>query len=948
MKHAPVTARGRRVVGPVTAGALVAGTLSAFGLAAAAPAAAATDLAKDYNYKCNVDAAGLPLGVKDVGVHAAVEVPDSVAPGETIPARKTQITLTMPEDLRAPTVGLLGAKTAGGKSTDASITITAPGVSDPLVVPIGNLAAPQTDVPTAPNALWKIPTEGDVPAITVPAGATEAATLRMPTRFNIAATLVQANGTIVGGEGAVKLACDLDAAGPNGDGVFGAIPIAAPTNQPPVARDVTVSTGAGEAVAVTLDASDPEGETLTYTTTNPSNGTLSGDAPNLTYTPADGFVGTDSFTYTVSDGVGEATATVTVNVDGGAGPVTTQDIDWEDPVHRGTFADLTKITLAGSGGEGTLTYKLGALTGPNGGSNVWLSVAGKVATIQVSEDAGVGDYSFNYTATDEAGQSSTSTVRFTVVNAVPLVADRTFTTTKDKPFDGWPWARDLDSNGPFVWNTPETRFTYGTPQHGTIRDFFTADDNPASPDSQFAAIKHKYTYVPDPGFVGTDSFTVTMTDKTGDSTTGTVTINVVEPPKPAAGVLNDVRYRCEYAIRTGPDGMPTTDPSAPIDPSLSDLVGAIMGGDATFRVDVKAHMPQQLKPGEKFTVPDTDITLKMAQPMAELLAGTDFSTSQPGEYPPLDETGFGQTAVAGQATATAVFTETATGRTYELPMSDLESADVPMSLPVPADGVAIPVKGGLPELTAPTSGALEVSMPKKMFINSVLTPGVLGGFIQAVGLDCTAMDGEALTIGSIEVSDEPSTPAPVASSVKASAATARYGISPRVNVVVSPGKAGGKVEVRQGSRLLARTTVVNGRTTVTLPRTALKPGTHTLSVRYLGDASTKPSSTSLRLKVVKAKASVAAKVTTKKVVAGKTRAKVRVTVKASGFTPSGKVAVYHRGKKVGTATLRKNGSVVVRLKKLPKAGKGTLKVRYLGNATTGAATKTIKVSVKRR
>ncbi len=119
-------------------------------------------------------------------------------------------------------------------------------------------------------------------------------------------------------------------------------------------------------------------------------------------------------------------------------------------------------------------------------------------------------------------------------------------------------------------------------------------------------------------------------------------------------------------------------------------------------------------------------------------------------------------------------------------------------------------------------------------------------------------------------------------------------------------------------------------------------------MRYLGDAKTKPSSTSVRLAVLKAKASVAAKVTTKKVVAGKTRAKVRVTVKASGFTPSGRVAVYYRGKKVGTATLRKNGSAVVRLKKLSKAGRATLRVRYLGNATTGAATKTVKISVKRR
>ncbi|MBW9210078.1 Ig-like domain repeat protein [Mumia sp. zg.B21] len=924
-----LTARGRRVVGSLTAGALVAGTLSAFGLAAAGPAAADTDLVKDYNYKCNVDAAGLPLGVWDVGVRAAVEVPDSVVAGETIPPRKTQITLTMPEELRIQTVGLLRAKTAGGKSTDAAITITAPGVSEPLVVPIGNLVSPQTDVPTSPNVPWIIPTEGDVPAITVPAGASEAATLRMPARFTVAATLLTADGTVVGGEGAVKLACDLDPAGPNGDGVFGAIPIRVPVNQPPVANDVSVRTDAGTPVAVTLEATDPEGADLTYTTTAPAHGALSGTAPTLTYTPAAGYVGSDSFTYTVSDGTHETTASVQVEVAGSAEPVATEDITVADPAYRGIFAGPTAVTLKGTGGQGALTYTAGPLSGPNEGRNIDLTVDGDKAMIQPWEDAAPGSYSFTYTATDTNGQASTSTVRFTIVNAAPVVRDQTFTTTRGKPFDGWPWARDLDMTGPFVWTSGAARFTYGEPEHGAIEAFFVADDDPASPASIFAKVQHKYTYVPDPGFVGTDRFTVTMTDADGVSTTGTVTIKVEEPAAPQTGVIRDVRYRCAYDLG---------------DPGTTDPVAAVMGGDVTFRVDARAHMPAKLAPGEKFTVPDTEVSLKMARPMAELLAGPDFSAAP---VPPMEEAGFGQTAVAGQATASAVFTETATGRTYEVPMTGLKSATVPLSLPMPAEGITIPVKGGLPELTAPQSGALTVAMPERMFINAVLTPGALG-VITDVGLDCTAMDGEELTIGTVPVVDEPGTPAPAPSSVKASAASTRYGVSPRVSVSVSPSTAGGRVEVRKGGTLLARSTVTKGRATVVLPRTALKPGTHTLSVRYLGDTKTKPSSTTVRLTIRKAKASVTAKVTTKKVVAGKTRAKVRVTVKARGITPSGKVAVYYRGKKVGTATLRKNGQAIVRLKKLPKAGRVTLRVRYLGNATTGAATKTVKVSVRRR
>lgn len=53
---------------------------------------------------------------------------------------------------------------------------------------------------------------------------------------------------------------------------------------------------------VTLFANDVENDDLTYSIiTPPENGTLSGDAPNLTYTPESNFSGTDSFVYQVSD-----------------------------------------------------------------------------------------------------------------------------------------------------------------------------------------------------------------------------------------------------------------------------------------------------------------------------------------------------------------------------------------------------------------------------------------------------------------------------------------------------------------------------------------------------------------------------------------------------------------------------------------------------------------------
>jgi hypothetical protein len=71
---------------------------------------------------------------------------------------------------------------------------------------------------------------------------------------------------------------------------------------------------------VTIDVlandTDPDGDTLTVgSVTPPTNGSTGINGGGAEYTPAQGFNGTDSFNYTVSDGNGgTATATVTINV----------------------------------------------------------------------------------------------------------------------------------------------------------------------------------------------------------------------------------------------------------------------------------------------------------------------------------------------------------------------------------------------------------------------------------------------------------------------------------------------------------------------------------------------------------------------------------------------------------------------------------------------------------
>jgi hypothetical protein len=109
-------------------------------------------------------------------------------------------------------------------------------------------------------------------------------------------------------------------------------------NAVPVADDQSVSVDEDTNVAVTVTGSDSDGDALTYeVVAQPTNGTVSGSAPNLTYTPNANFNGSDSFKFKVSDGnidSADATVSITVNAvnDTPSGTVTISGTATEDEV----------------------------------------------------------------------------------------------------------------------------------------------------------------------------------------------------------------------------------------------------------------------------------------------------------------------------------------------------------------------------------------------------------------------------------------------------------------------------------------------------------------------------------------------------------------------------------------------------------------------------------------
>ena len=98
-----------------------------------------------------------------------------------------------------------------------------------------------------------------------------------------------------------------------------------PANRAPVAEDDSAVTAAGKAVTIKVldNDRDADGDTLTVSRVGTADhGTVKLNANGtVSYTPAAGFAGSDSFAYTVSDGNGGSdTATVTVKVGTASAP----------------------------------------------------------------------------------------------------------------------------------------------------------------------------------------------------------------------------------------------------------------------------------------------------------------------------------------------------------------------------------------------------------------------------------------------------------------------------------------------------------------------------------------------------------------------------------------------------------------------------------------------------
>ena len=186
-------------------------------------------------------------------------------------------------------------------------------------------------------------------------------------------------------------------------------------NSNPVANPDSATVAPGSSnnlIAVLANDTDPDGDALSLTSvSSPSHGAAAISSGKVSYSPARGYAGPDSFTYVVSDGHG-GTATGTVTVTVGSGTTT----------NRPPVANPDSATVL-SGSSNNLIAVLANDTDPDGDALSLTSVSSPphgTATISSGKvsytpAAGYsGPDSFTYVISDGRGGTATGTVSLTV------------------------------------------------------------------------------------------------------------------------------------------------------------------------------------------------------------------------------------------------------------------------------------------------------------------------------------------------------------------------------------------------------------------------------------------------------------------------------------------------------------------------------------------------------
>lgn len=275
------------------------------------------------------------------------------------------------------------------------------------------------------------------------------------------------------------------------------------------ANTVINGTVSGGGTSATFHFGTPSHGTVT---SNPPNGTQNSTSGAFTYTPNAGYSGVDSFTFSVTNGGGSASATETVKVVpvANAGSVTTNFNTTVSGTLSGTGPGFAIVAASAHGSATVTDFNTGAFTySPNSGYS--------------------GSDSFTFNIVNSAGSSSTVTESVTVNQGPPTANGGSITTTANTAVSS-----TLSGSG----SGSLTFAIVSGPTHGTA--------------TITNAATGAFTYTPNNGYGGSDSFTFNINNSGGTSNTATESITVnLAPPTAADGSITVAFNTCGSGTLSG-------------------------------------------------------------------------------------------------------------------------------------------------------------------------------------------------------------------------------------------------------------------------------------------------------------------------------------------------------------------------------------------------------------
>ncbi|WP_203156012.1 tandem-95 repeat protein [Methylobacterium aquaticum] len=287
-------------------------------------------------------------------------------------------------------------------------------------------------------------------------------------------------------------------------------------NPAPSAADDVITTDEDRPVDIDVTGNDhdPDGDPLAVVagSVTARHGTVAINPDgSLRYTPDPDFNGADTIVYTITDGNGGfATATVAVGVN----PVDDAPVvDSTSPIIADrSDSDAARVSIPaghafGDVDEGdVLTFSATGLPPGLAIDPVTGEIAGTLASDASTRVPG-GVYAVTLTGTDSAGASATARFTITVGNPAPIARDDLAALDEDGLLEGRVLDNDADPDGDAMRVDP---MPVAGPLHGRLD--LRADGT--------------FTYRPEAGFHGEDSFAYAVVDSDGGRSTAMVRLTV--------------------------------------------------------------------------------------------------------------------------------------------------------------------------------------------------------------------------------------------------------------------------------------------------------------------------------------------------------------------------------------------------------------------------------------